>query len=392
MAKTAMDIALKQSRNQYLNSKGMLLHRPWVVKCRSKGDSASVIWFFVVLAVVACFPVYMVSMMLMVGKGILLNPFLAIPINEDEQGVVTVMIGICVLVYMFSAVMLILYDMDVLECYRKGYKYSTYYRATGVNKNMIHMDRGLIGEFRGYVLSRKLKVPHKVLFNVCVPMPNGNYQEVDCIIITNNLIYVIECKNRAGVFVGSYTDKRWVQHIGSQQHECENIYLQNQKHTMAIDSFLLHKGIIDNGDNVCMNVLLTSGDMKLPHENIPLDFKCDNLKNVANYINMCDKNYDDGTDTSGLMLEVYYALLPYALYTEQERKLMLQERAARSEAKQLVVGDFKMATIPNGINGITEPGETAYIRWNRCYTQLYISDGNQGCWQTRTDIPSSYKN
>lgn len=298
-------------------------------------------------------------------------------------------------VYFISAFLWYALDLDSAECYFFGFNKSVYSKATGVTKrdlktNDLVRKRGLIGEYKGYVLSRSLKVPHKVLFNVCVPMENGNFQEVDCIIITRNIIYVLECKNRGGVIQGNVNDKKWMQKIGSQSHESENIYIQNQKHTMAIDKFLLKKGIIKNGQNVCMNVLFSAGDMKLYIDKMPLDFVFGNMKQIKKFIEKHDETFDDGTDTTGVMMQVYDALLPYALYTEHERAAMMNQRDMRK--KEFALGEFMQKSISHGIQGVSEVGQSAIIRYNRLYTQLLIENGGYVCWQTRTDIPSGYTN
>ncbi len=296
----------------------------------------------------------------------------------------------CSNIYVICLLMLYALDLDSTECYFFGYKKSTYALASGVKKRDLKQNKGLIGEYKGYVLSRSLKIPHKVLYNVCVPMPNGNFQEVDCIIITRNIIYVLECKNRGGNFVGKVDDKKWKQHIGRQKRDTDNIYVQNQKHTMAIDRFLLEKGIISNGQNVCINTIFSVGDMKIGLDRVPLDMIFGNMKFIKKYIEQNDKNFDDGTDTTGIMTAVYDALLPYAIYTPEERALMMRQRDVMGENKRIPFYDFKKNVISGGIPGITEPGVPAIIRYNNVYTQLQISRGDGVCWQTRTDIPRQY--
>ncbi len=293
-------------------------------------------------------------------------------------------------IYLICLLMLYALDLDSTECYFFGYKKSTYALASGVKKKDLKQNKGLIGEYKGYVLSRSLKIPHKVLYNVCVPMPNGNFQEVDCIIITRNIIYVLECKNRGGNFIGKVDDEKWKQYIGRQEHKQENIYIQNQKHTMAIDRFLLEKGIISNGQNVCINTIFSVGDMKIGLDRVPLDMIFGNMKFIKNYIEKNDKNFDDGTDTTGIMTAVYDALLPYSLYTQEERAMLMRQRKVMAENKRIPFYNFKKNVISSGIPGITEPGQPAIIRYNNVYTQLEISCGDGVCWQTRTDIPRQY--
>jgi len=284
-------------------------------------------------------------------------------------------------------------DLNAYGCYKFGFKNSPYALATGVSKWDLKHDKGLVGEFKGYVLSKSLKVPHKILYNVCVPMPNGNFQEVDCIIITGSMIYVIECKNRGGNFVGRIDDEVWTQFIGRQQNPTGNIYIQNEKHVMAVNRFLLDKDIVPNGVNVCTNVLLFVGQMGIDIDRKPLDFMYGDLKHIKKYIEQNEKLWDDGTDTTEIVEEIYDALLPYSLYTPAERKRMMDMRDARKAEFEL--GDFKQVVVPEGIPGVTEPGEEAVIRYNNVYTQLLFSNGATGknystCWQTRTDIPAEY--
>lgn len=290
------------------------------------------------------------------------------------------------LIYFVTVALIYALDLDTAECYLCGYKKSHYYLATKEAKRDIPRNEGLIGEYKGYVLSRTLRIPHKTLHNVCVPMRNGNFQEVDTIIITPNIIYVVECKNRGGQFVGDYDDLNWTQYIGSKAHEAKNMYMQNQGHTMAIDQFLLDRGIIENGQNVCMNVVFTTGDMKLPTQKQPLDFIWGDMNKVRKYIEANEKRFDDGTDTTGVMNTIYEALLPYALYTGDERAAMMKLREIRSENKEFALGGFYMDYLEEGIPGVTKPGEIAEIRSNKVYTQVRIKDGIKSCWQTRTDL------
>ena len=294
--------------------------------------------------------------------------------------------------FLWSAACLMLYFIDTkaLECYFIGYNKSSYFLSTGTRQKQIRSEKGLIGEFKAYMLSRTLTVPHKVLYNVCVPMDNGNFQEIDSMIITRRMIYVLECKNMEGEYIGTYDDKEWTQIIGSQEHTKPNVYLQNQLHTMTLDKFLLDRGIIQNGQNVCINMALISGSIKFPQTNIPMDFRFGSMRKLSSFINTYDKQYSSQVEGNGLIDTAYEALLPYALYTDTERKAMIEERAARKESGEFTKGAFREVAIEGGIPGITPPDKITLLRYNRLFTQIQISDGKSTCWQTRTDIPDEY--
>ena len=315
--------------------------------------------------------------------------------SQAENFIFSIGLGIvevAVVIYIICGLLIVIFDLDTVESYLKGYKKSSYYLATTEERNAIIGNEGLIGEYKGYVLSRTLKVPHKVLHNVCIPMRNGNFQEVDTIIITRNIIYVVECKNRVGKFIGAFDEKEWIQQIGNQEKVTDNIYMQNQQHTMALDQFLLNRGIIQNGQNVCINVLLTTGKMKLSTKGpLPLDFVVGDARKIRAYIESQEKRFDDGTDTSGIMNQIYEALLPYALYTKVERIMMMEERRIRSVSKEFAIGEFQTRYVNSEIAGVTKAGEQAEVRSNRLYTQVKIKSGKKYCWQTRTDIGSQMR-
>ena len=306
----------QKDKQQFENStKHILYNQRHINRMRKSGHDAQMDAF-------AAIPDILLFLFLM-GIGL----FNAQKVLEGDGNNIVKLLYIAVFgVYMICAFIIILLDLDTTECYFLNYKKSSYYLSTGVRHKMLKKNKGLVGEFKAYVLSRTLKVPHKILYNVCVPMQNGSFQEIDALIITRKMLYVLECKNIDGKFIGEYTDKDWKQILGSQQHDKENIYIQNQGHTMALDYFLLTKGIIQNGQNVCINMALSSGSAEVPSKNIPMDFRFGNVKILSNFINSYDEKYCSGVSGNGFMDTVYEELLPYSLYTDIERSNMVQER------------------------------------------------------------------
>ncbi len=313
-------------------------------------------------------------------------------LGTDEMAQRTVMLPVLILqvVLYVVGILIVFCDFDAIIAFFIDYKKSSYYHATGVKRRELLVDEGLMGEFNAYLLSRRVRVPHSMLYNVCVPMPNGNFQEVDAVLITNNSLYVIECKNRGGQFVGSYDQEKWVQYIGRQEHSVNNIYLQNQGHVMAIEQLLLSKGVIPNGTNACFNTLLTLRPCGMPKDKHPYDFCSGERFFLANEIEKMEKILDD-SGSADLGNSVYETLLPYALYSTNERTSMMNERTlVGTNSNWFTKGKMELYRYDNGIPGITNENKVAYVRCNHLYAQLRIEPATgETIWQTRTDLPLS---
>lgn len=290
---------------------------------------------------------------------------------------------IAVVVGWYMFLLLVSYDLDAVQCML--YKKSEFYRATGHTMKDIVRDKGIAGEFSAYVLSKKLDFPHRTLYNVCVPMINGNFQEVDAIIISQNNLYVLECKNRSGNFNGYYTSQMWKQRIGDQEHEVPNIYLQNQEHIAALEYYLKSKGIMSEFC-VCCNILLHGGNMSLNIIGNESNFYWGDIDSVKKYITEVHAGIMAREDES-FMDNAYLALLPYTFYDRRERKQMLEARQAR--IKEFAKGEYRYYKFDD-----TTVGEEYLLRKNRIYTQMMmpLEDDNGFIYMTMPGLDYQEEN
>lgn len=283
---------------------------------------------------------------------------------------------------------LLFYDLDAFLCYFN--KNSEYYRATGITKEDISKDKGLRGEFNAYVLSKKIGVPHKTLYNVCVPMPNGSFQEVDAIIITQHEIYVLECKNRTGYFDIDFNKTYWTQYIGNQEHKVPNIYLQNQEHIIAIDYYLKSKGIITK-NFVYLNFLLTGGDFYFDNVEAPDEFTIGDLFYLARAIEHQEQG-NKKNQGENFMENVYMALLPYALNGKIAKENMIHAREMEAKNGKIARGTYRyyrfeggVPVAAGGLGGLLVE-EEALLRKDNVYTQIGISAGPYYYWFAMPNI------
>ena len=300
-----------------------------------------------------------------ITAGVLFCISIAYKHNLLMQGVI--------LVGWFMLLLLIIYDLDAVQCLFN--KKSEFYRATGHTQKDVLKDKGLAGEFTAYVLSKKLNALHKTLYNVCVPMPNGNFQEVDAIIITSHDIFVLECKNRSGHFSGYYTSQMWLQHIGSQEHEVPNIYLQNQEHIAAIEYFLKSKELMPEF-GTCHNMLLSNGHMSLDISGDIANFYYGDIDFIKKNISeKCAKAQAQAGEDAAFIESVYLALLPYALNGTARKEQMLKEREARK--KEFAKGEYCYYKFDDSTAVHEQLRRGDLLRKNEIYTQIVtpLEDG-----------------
>ena len=316
----------------------------------------------------------------------LLPYFLIMICFQGSYNNATAIEKVLLIALLIMVLFLLTFDITAVACFFENPDKSEYFLATGVTRKEILNDKGLLGEFNAYVLSQKLKVPHKTLFNVCVPMPNGNYQEVDAIIITNNWLYVIECKNKSGVFTGDFEDENWVQSIGSKQHSVHNVYLQNQDHITAIEYYLKSKGVIPCVDIYSHNIMLTNGELRLNATNgrVPIDFAFGDVSFIRKQIEKEEKGNENRGEN--FMEEVYMALLPYALNSKDKRDSMQATRENLSRNGEFKKGEYRYYYFPDGIAGITK--EETVLRKNMVFTQISVTDSETSfpIWITTANL------
>lgn len=261
------------------------------------------------------------------------------------------------------------YDFNILQCLCD--ENAEYYRATGVTKEEVIKDKGLAGEFKAYILSKKLKVPHKTLYNLCIPMPNGSFQEVDAVIITQGHLYVLECKNRAGGFEGTIDSEYWLQHIGNEKHDVKNIFLQNREHIFAIEHFLKSKELAPLYF-LSYNFLLIGDDfaIRLNDKRNSAFLAWGNVDSIAGEITRLEKEDERLKDLDeNFMDNVYAALLPYALNKQAQKEGMLRGREKMALNKSSARGGYRyyhLASVP----WLTD--SESVIRQDAIYTQYMV--------------------
>lgn len=132
--------------------------------------------------------------------------------------------------------------------YVRSYYYSAYYHQTKYPFEMVATDKGKMGEYLvevGFQLAKSVfrNLKPYIFFNLLIPEANGSFQEIDALVIIGAAIYVIEAKNRSGIFsMNAISDKFWS--FQSYSGDSSRVYsplMQNSEHVVALQSYLADK-------------------------------------------------------------------------------------------------------------------------------------------------------
>lgn len=159
-----------------------------------------------------------------------------------------------------------------------------------------------------------------------------------------------------------------LQHIGSQEHEVPNIYLQNQEHIAAIEYYLKSKGLMHEF-GTCHNMLLSNGHMSLELSGSVANFYYGDIDFLKKNIQeICTKAAAQTGEDAAFIDNAYLALLPYALNGTLRKEQMLKEREARK--KEFAKGEYRYYKFDGNTAAHEQLHRGDLLRKNNIYTQI----------------------
>lgn len=271
--------------------------------------------------------------------------------------------------------------------YNLSFSKSKWWRNTEVSVKEIIEDQGIYGEYVATVAAelnmKQNKMYGEIFNNVIVPKKDGDFNEIDVIMICEAGIFVIEAKARGGEFSGTGTSDIWQQTMGNEVHELPNPFIQNLGHCNYLTEYLHEKlpahirSQIDLRRIMVNTVLfgmpcdLSKISMEKPirpsYFTFAIQHKNSFLK--TNLVNTYGRNL-----TPEQIDAIANALRPISFYPKQTREQMINERQFRQEH-----GDFRHAFsyyIANGVWSAPYQGSgTMICRDNGLYkTYLEMED------------------
>lgn len=171
--------------------------------------------------------------------------------------------------WIFFVIVLLVIVIYVIQ--KKQYEQTEYYQQTKNTFMSVQFNKGLLGEFYTYKYLKSLAGYKRYLFNLYLPKNNGEYTELDVVLLHESGIYVFESKNYSGWIFGTESQQYWTQTLpvgrgGSQKNQFYNPILQNQGHLKWLQTFLddqsltFYSYIVFSDRCILKNITLTSGN------------------------------------------------------------------------------------------------------------------------------------
>ena len=221
-------------------------------------------------------------------------------------------------ILLFNPVVLIVIAIVIFK--NKQYKKSAYYQVTKCPYYSVHENIGRYGEYLTYKRLKHMEANGaKFLFNVYIPVGNGETSEIDVLMICHKGIFVFESKNYSGWIFGNENQKYWYQTLpaGRGKSHKEHFYnpiMQNRSHIKHLQSFL--------GVDVPMwSIIVFSDRCTLKSVQINnRDISVINRYSVASIVStICDQASTDSL-TENNIAEIYGKLYPYTQVDDTEKE------------------------------------------------------------------------
>ncbi len=138
-----------------------------------------------------------------------------------------------------GVVLFIIVLIIILVFSEKHKKKSKYQNNQQVTSDSAEENNGKIGEYLAYDALDDVPGNKRLLHNLYIRKPNEETTEIDCLLIHQNGLFVIESKNYKGYIYGSPRDNTWTQVLRKNRHYTfYNPVRQNYGHVKNIMTYL----------------------------------------------------------------------------------------------------------------------------------------------------------
>lgn len=232
-------------------------------------------------------------------------------VNETILGAVAIMAVVALVVF--------------FRCRKKP---SRHFTGSEAYPNCVDTDpsrKGRIGEYITYDLLDRIPGEKRLLHNIYIPKADGTTTEIDCLLIHQKGLFVMESKNYKGYIYGSRNDSQWTQVLRKNRHySFYNPILQNNGHIKNLLTYLSYQtqdryrkipvySMIVFSDTADITKVQTEG---LPEANIYVI----NANRIISTICEITQRTTETILTEEDVTEIYGTLLPLASVTDEIKK------------------------------------------------------------------------
>lgn len=183
------------------------------------------------------------------------------------------------------AVIILMFILSLLGI-KSSFDKSGYSKESNKRFMEVKLDKGLNGEYLSFRELERIQGYKKILVNAYIPKGNGEYSEIDLILIHETGIYVIESKNYGGWIWGNEKYKSWIQTFpNGHKEKFYSPIFQNNHHINSLKRFLSFNDINVYKSLIVFSERCTLKNIEIYSENIHVLKRDDlykTLKNIAN--------------------------------------------------------------------------------------------------------------
>lgn len=186
------------------------------------------------------------------------------------------------------------------------------------------LSKGKIGEYSAYEKLDEIPGEKRLLHNVFIRKSNGNTTEIDCLLIHQTGLFVIESKNYSGYIYGSPNDAQWTQVLRKNKHYTfYNPIKQNNGHIKNLLTYLSYISQ-DSFRSIPVYSIITfssSADItKVKTEELPPDVYVIHTEQLIDTIVQITNKQPPKIYTEEEIAQIHEALKPLTIVSENDIK------------------------------------------------------------------------
>lgn len=186
------------------------------------------------------------------------------------------------------------------------------------------ISKGKIGEYLAYEELDQIPGEKRLLHNIYIKKPNGQATEIDCLLIHQKGLFVIESKNYKGYIYGAEYDNKWTQVLSKKNHfSFYNPIRQNNGHIKNLLTYLSYASQ-DQFRNIPVYSIIafnsTADISNIKSDHLPDNIRIIYMDHLIGTIQAIIEKQQEKTYTEEEILKIYNILKPLTDVSEEDKE------------------------------------------------------------------------